>query len=216
MITYHAEWRASWTTNSENEQEQRILEGVPIQVSDHNHRVECLVTNGNMMFTSQEPKTGKVTRNNEVTNIKLTGNKVVAARLSGRIDFLRLETYTQGRQIDWGFTSAYRRTHIRTGSAGSLSMFQQPNGSSQRSSHSEEKLRCILEIHQQGHQMPVTCLEDHTVTSCSLRCTVTAGRARVVARSNRQCPASACASAKGYRKLREYEQEKFLNIVKQV
>ncbi|KAL9705370.1 hypothetical protein quinque_008888 [Culex quinquefasciatus] len=68
------------------------------------------------------------TRNNEVTNIKLTGDKVVAARLSGRIDFLRLETYTQGRQFDWGFTSAYRRTHIRTGSAGSLSMFQQPNG----------------------------------------------------------------------------------------
>ncbi|KAL9694647.1 hypothetical protein quinque_013932 [Culex quinquefasciatus] len=64
------------------------------------------------------------TRNNEVTNIKLTGDKVVAARLSGRIDFLRLETYTQGRQIDWGFTSAYRRTHIRTGSAASLSMFR--------------------------------------------------------------------------------------------
>lgn len=113
------------------------------------------------------------TRNNGVTNIKLTGDKVVAARLSGRIDFLRLETYTQGRQIDWGFTSAYRRTHIRTGSAGSLSMFQ--NGPSSGNHHaSEEELRCILEFHQQGHQMPVTCLEvaggtvmtgsqDHTV-----------------------------------------------------
>ncbi|EDS26315.1 conserved hypothetical protein [Culex quinquefasciatus] len=32
------------------------------------------------------------TPNNGVTNIKLTGDKVVAARLSGRIDFLRLET----------------------------------------------------------------------------------------------------------------------------
>lgn len=50
------------------------------------------------------------TLNNGVTNIKLAGDKVIAARLSGRIDFLRLETYTQGRQIDWGFTSAYRRS----------------------------------------------------------------------------------------------------------
>uniref|UniRef100_A0A1Q3F4Q8 Sterol regulatory element-binding protein cleavage-activating protein n=1 Tax=Culex tarsalis TaxID=7177 RepID=A0A1Q3F4Q8_CULTA len=117
------------------------------------------------------------TRNNGVTNIKLTGDKVVAARLSGRIDFLRLETYTQGRQIDWGFTSAYRRTHIRTGSAGSLNMFQNTGGGGPSSSNhhaSEEELRCILEFHQQGHQMPVTCLEvaggtvmtgsmDHTV-----------------------------------------------------
>ncbi|KXJ69369.1 hypothetical protein RP20_CCG027398 [Aedes albopictus] len=109
------------------------------------------------------------TLNNGVTNIKLAGDKVIAARLSGRIDFLRLETYTQGRQIDWGFTSAYRRTHVRTGSAGSLGMLQiagAPAG--------EEELRCILEFHQQGHRMPVTCLEvasgtvmtgsqDHTV-----------------------------------------------------
>lgn len=35
---------------------------------------------------------------------------MVAARLNGRIDFLRLETYNQGRQIDWGFMSAYRRS----------------------------------------------------------------------------------------------------------
>lgn len=50
-----------------------------------------------------------VTYNCGVTNIKLVGDKVVAVRLSGRIDFLRLETYTQGRQIDWGFTSTVRR-----------------------------------------------------------------------------------------------------------
>lgn len=119
------------------------------------------------------------TLNNGVTNIKLTGDKVIAARLSGRIDFLRLETYTQGRQIDWGFTSAYRRTHIRTGSAGSLGMFQiggssGAHPSSAAAAQSEEELRCILEHHQQGHRMPVTCLEvaggtvmtgsqDHTV-----------------------------------------------------
>lgn len=50
-----------------------------------------------------------VTHNSGVTNIKLVGDKVVAVRLNGRIDFLRLETYTQGRQIDWGFTSTVRR-----------------------------------------------------------------------------------------------------------
>ncbi|XP_058827958.1 sterol regulatory element-binding protein cleavage-activating protein [Topomyia yanbarensis] len=120
------------------------------------------------------------THNNGVTNIKLAGDKVIVARLSGRIDFLRLETYTQGRQIDWGFTSAYRRTHVRTGSAGSISLFQQSAGSNPSTAlpaqhhASEEELRCILEFHQQGHQMPVTCLEvaggtvmtgsqDHTV-----------------------------------------------------
>uniref|UniRef100_A0A182Y706 Sterol regulatory element-binding protein cleavage-activating protein n=1 Tax=Anopheles stephensi TaxID=30069 RepID=A0A182Y706_ANOST len=98
--------------------------------------------------------------NNGVTNIKLTGDRVIAARLSGRIDFFRLETYTQGRQIDWGFTSAYRRTHMRTGSAGSISAFQAAMGSSGGGSHSDsEELRCLLEFQQQGHQQPVTCLE---------------------------------------------------------
>lgn len=37
---------------------------------------------------------------------------MVAARLNGRVDFLRLETYNQGRQIDWGFMSAYRRSEL--------------------------------------------------------------------------------------------------------
>lgn len=48
-----------------------------------------------------------------VTHLHLSGNRVVAARLSGRIDFLRLESYNQGRHIDWGFTSAYRRSKIQ-------------------------------------------------------------------------------------------------------
>lgn len=45
-----------------------------------------------------------------ITHLHLSGDRLVAARLSGRIDFLRLETYNQGRQIDWGFMSAYRRS----------------------------------------------------------------------------------------------------------
>jgi WD40 repeat protein len=117
-----------------------------------------------------------------VTHIKLASDKVVAARLSGRIDFLRLETYTQGRHIDWNFTSAYRRTHVRTGSAGSISSFNQQQNqryvqrnslnlgplshinSSQthpNPSHSptEEELRCILEHQHQGHTQPITSLD---------------------------------------------------------
>lgn len=50
--------------------------------------------------------------NSGVTHIQLSGDRVVAARLSGKIDFLRLETHTQGRQIDWNFTSAYRRSNF--------------------------------------------------------------------------------------------------------
>lgn len=49
-------------------------------------------------------------QNQGITHLHLSGDRLVAARLSGRIDFLRLETYNQGRQIDWGFMSAYRRS----------------------------------------------------------------------------------------------------------
>lgn len=116
------------------------------------------------------------TLGNGVTHIKLASDKVVAARLSGRIDFLRLETYTQGRHIDWNFTSAYRRTHVRTGSAGSISNFNQQqnqryvqrnslnlSGTQQHPSPShsptEEELRCIMELQHQGHTQPVTFLD---------------------------------------------------------
>ncbi|XP_058116606.1 sterol regulatory element-binding protein cleavage-activating protein isoform X2 [Anopheles coustani] len=236
----YAEWRASWhESDSETDAsrpEQCLLEGVPIQVNGHAHRIECLVTDGNMIASSclqgqvkiwdvtngeqmaeidrcpnqqlqqQQHQQHQVSpiwcldfldnlivigcadgrlefwegssgnfkciyeaensHNNGVTNIKLTGDRVIAARLSGRIDFFRLETYTQGRQIDWGFTSAYRRTHMRTGSAGSLSSFQAamtPSGTAgsyqQHGTADSEELRCILEFQQQGHQQPVTCLE---------------------------------------------------------
>ncbi|XP_038106641.1 protein transport protein Sec31B [Culex quinquefasciatus] len=99
-------------------------------------------------FEDVQGHSRECTRKNGVTNIKLTGDKVVAARLSSRIDFLRLEIYTKSRQIDWGFSFAYRRTHIRTGSAGSLSIFQQPNGPARVHHASEEELRGIQEVHQ--------------------------------------------------------------------
>lgn len=116
-----------------------------------------------------------------ITHLKLAQNKVIAARLSGKIDFLRLETYTQGVHIDWQFTSAYRRnrpTHVRTGSAGSISSFSQQQTSrnqrnsfnlpspphsnwNQSPSQTEEELRCILELQHQGHSQPITVLDLH-------------------------------------------------------
>lgn len=126
------------------------------------------------------------THGDGVTHVKLASDKVIAARLSGHIDFYRLETYTQGRHIDWNFTSAYRRTHIRTGSAGSLSSFNQStNSSAQMQTHqryvqrnslnlssqsppsssnishspTQEELRCILETQHPGHTQPITSLD---------------------------------------------------------
>lgn len=52
--------------------------------------------------------------------MKIVGSRVVAARLYGSIDILQLQSFTHGRPIDWNFSIAYRRTHIRTGSAGSI------------------------------------------------------------------------------------------------
>ncbi|XP_067004981.2 sterol regulatory element-binding protein cleavage-activating protein isoform X2 [Anabrus simplex] len=48
-----------------------------------------------------------------VTAVKIIGNRVVAAKLSGAVDFLELESYSsQGRPLDWGFTSYRRRLFV--------------------------------------------------------------------------------------------------------
>lgn len=44
-----------------------------------------------------------------ISVVKLVGSRVVAAKLNGTVDFLQLESYSEGQQIDWGFTS-YRRS----------------------------------------------------------------------------------------------------------
>lgn len=118
-----------------------------------------------------------------MTHLHLTGDRVVAARLNGRIEFLRLETYNQGRQIDWGFMSAYRRSeslpfvkvilfffncifvyalaHVRTGSTGSLSNSfpHKSNSPLAAPAGSQEELRCFLEQQHHGHQQPINCME---------------------------------------------------------
>ncbi|KAL9705670.1 hypothetical protein quinque_009188 [Culex quinquefasciatus] len=146
---------------------------------------------------------------------------VVAAQLSDRIDFLRLKTYTKGRQIDWGFTSAYRRTHIRTGSAGSLSTFQQPNGPARVHHASEEELRGIQVFHQQGHQNRNRHDRQHgphgvvvVKESHQLQFTL---HGHLVSWPVRAAESQLdVTSTDDYRKMREYEQETFLSMVKQV
>ncbi|EDS38075.1 sterol regulatory element binding protein cleavage-activating protein, partial [Culex quinquefasciatus] len=156
------------------------------------------------------------TRINGVPNIKFTGNKVVAARLSGRIDFLRLETYTQGRSTGdlrprTGADQFERLpkfpAHISTGSAGSLNMFQQPNSPASVHHASEEELRCILEFHQQGTGGSAGDVSGAVYAARSLRADLVSWPVRA------QLDVT---SAENYRKLREYEQEKFLSMVKQV
>ncbi|KAI4480537.1 hypothetical protein M0804_010090 [Polistes exclamans] len=80
-----------------------------------------------------------------ISAIKLIGSRVVAAKLNGSIDFLHLESYSEGQQIDWGFTS-YRRTHVRTGSAGSPMDIN-------------NIIRCVKICSHRAHQQAITVLD---------------------------------------------------------
>lgn len=115
-------------------------------------------------------------RSQGITHIHLSGDRVVVARLCGRIDFYRLETYYKGKQIDWGFTSAYRRTHVRTSSTGSIGLMQREN---ELQKTTREEMKCTLDGVRMAHQQPITCMEvinglvftgsqDHTLKVFSL------------------------------------------------
>ncbi|KAL7307009.1 hypothetical protein TKK_0000758 [Trichogramma kaykai] len=86
-----------------------------------------------------------------ISAVKFVGSRVVVAKLNGTLDFLQLESYSEGQQIDWGFTS-YRRTHVRTGSAGSPMDFS-------NIMQSEEDLRCLKIGTHRAHQQAITVLD---------------------------------------------------------
>lgn len=50
----YAEWRSSWHDSNVDivPKQQRIFEGVPIQLKAHKHRIECMVTDGQMLASS--------------------------------------------------------------------------------------------------------------------------------------------------------------------
>lgn len=112
-----------------------------------------------------------------VTGIKIIGSRVIASRLYGSLDFLQLQTYNQGRPIDWNFTSAYRRTHMRTGSTGSIMETKDFIGQQVNyiffllyisleiffliflQEDSKEDMRFIKIISKKAHQQQIACLE---------------------------------------------------------
>ncbi|ALC41168.1 SCAP [Drosophila busckii] len=98
-------------------------------------------------------------RNQGITHIHLNGDRVIVARLNGRLDFYRLETYYKGRQIDWGFTSAYRRTHVRTGSTGSLGLMMPHQQHQFAAPQTKEEMKITLEGVRLAHQQPITCMQ---------------------------------------------------------
>ncbi|CAG5109377.1 Similar to SCAP: Sterol regulatory element-binding protein cleavage-activating protein (Sus scrofa), partial [Cotesia congregata] len=86
-----------------------------------------------------------------ISAVKLVYNRVVAAKLNGSVDFLELEQHSEGHHVGWGFTSG-RRTHVRTGSAGSpMDLNLQPPA--------KEEFRCIKKGSHRAHQQAITVLD---------------------------------------------------------
>ncbi|XP_013179398.1 PREDICTED: sterol regulatory element-binding protein cleavage-activating protein [Papilio xuthus] len=95
------------------------------------------------------------------------GRRVCAASLSGHLTLLRLDAYNaaSGAHVDWRFSTAYRRTHKRTGSADSMRSTRctdyddgRPRMSfSYESDYSDgEEVVCVRIAHCRPHQQPVT------------------------------------------------------------
>lgn len=217
----YAEWRSSWNEKEAITNVEEILEGIPINLPGHTHKIECLVSDGisvvscclkgqikvwdaenGELVTEIDRTTGdfRVSGKNYspvwcidyldnlvavgcangriefweiptgrlkciyqddkqgVTHIILTGNRVIAGKLCGRLNYLRLETYYKGKQIDWGFTSAYRRTHVRTGSTGSIGLAKKTYNTN-HDKEKKEEITCTLEEIKVAHQQPLTCIE---------------------------------------------------------
>jgi WD40 repeat protein len=90
-----------------------------------------------------------------ISNLKLVGSRLVACRLYGTLELFQLQTYNHGRPIDWNFTCAYRRTHVRTGSVGSV-----PDYSNLiLKDEDNEEFRCLKVFSLKAHQQPIICLD---------------------------------------------------------
>lgn len=109
-----------------------------------------------------------------ISHLKIVGSKIVAARLCGNLDLFQLQTYNQGRPIDWNFTCAYRRTHVRTGSMGSITDRELKKEVTELQyqflcvfhvscklfqTDLDEDFRCLKLITIKSHQQPITCLD---------------------------------------------------------
>ncbi|XP_065352415.1 sterol regulatory element-binding protein cleavage-activating protein [Cloeon dipterum] len=86
------------------------------------------------------------------TSLKIIGNRVVVAKLNGCIDFVEIDSYRKGKHESWGFSS-FRRTHIRTGSTGSMDW----EGSVSGSVLEEVCFQKLATV--RAHQQPITVLD---------------------------------------------------------
>ncbi|CAG4961985.1 unnamed protein product [Parnassius apollo] len=95
------------------------------------------------------------------------GRRVCAASLGGHLTLLRLDAYnaTSGAHVDWRFSTAYRRTHKRTGSADSMrsagglvnDTTRARMSFSYEADHSDgEEVVCVRIAHCRPHQQPIT------------------------------------------------------------
>ncbi|CAG9781801.1 unnamed protein product [Diatraea saccharalis] len=99
-----------------------------------------------------------------VTHVRaLSGaRRVCAATLSGHITLLRLDAHNtaSGTLVDWRFSTAHRRTHKRTGSAGSLRNLQGGSGDNRSRTRTEladaEEVVCVRVAQCRPHQQPIT------------------------------------------------------------
>ncbi|RZC39326.1 sterol regulatory element-binding protein cleavage-activating protein [Asbolus verrucosus] len=91
-----------------------------------------------------------------ISSLKIVGSRIVASRLYGTLELFQLQTYNHGRPIDWNFSCAYRRTHVRTGSAGSV-----PDHTNliTQDENADEDFRCLKVNSLKAHQQPIICLD---------------------------------------------------------
>ncbi|XP_044267685.1 sterol regulatory element-binding protein cleavage-activating protein [Tribolium madens] len=91
-----------------------------------------------------------------ISNLKIVGSRIIASRLYGTLEMFQLQSYNRGHPVDWNFTCAYRRTHVRTGSVGSV-----PDHSNliSQNDDNEEDFRCLKVFSVKAHQQPIICLD---------------------------------------------------------
>lgn len=111
---------------------------------------------------------GVVESSRSVTQVRAVAGarRVCVAALSGHLMMLRLDAYnpTSGVHVDWSFSTAHRRTHKRTGSAGSIYMHSNNDNSPLKFQRSEndtlhnnsEEIHCARIAVLRAHQQPIT------------------------------------------------------------
>ncbi|XP_076236809.1 SREBP cleavage activating protein isoform X2 [Calliopsis andreniformis] len=120
---------------------------------------QLYIPNGNLNSMADSMSPPNLDKAMQISNVSpiwcmdYQENLIVVGCANGSLEFWEgtTESYSEGQQIDWGFTS-YRRTHVRTGSAGSP---MDINNIMQ----SEEDLRCMKISSHRAHRQAITVLD---------------------------------------------------------